>query len=253
MKDKGLTMTMVFEAQSANYGEGIGNVAALKKLSRGTGSQYTYISRQAIRYNIMEQFGEELTKVEKDKTVVQFAPDATIEKYPEIDFFGYLKTKKDIKKRSAKVRLSNAISTEEFRGDMDFLTNKGLADRLKENMNLAQAEIHHSYYVYTITIDLNKIGIDENDKISLDNKEKSRRVQKLLDTIALLYRDIKGRRENLSPLFAIGGLYNTKNPIFENLVGVKDNKITVKRIQGGIFDLMKDDTDRKSTRLNSSH
>ena len=44
MLAKGLTMTIVFEAESANYGEGIGNVAALKKLSRGNGSQYTYIS-----------------------------------------------------------------------------------------------------------------------------------------------------------------------------------------------------------------
>ena len=49
MKTKGLTMTIVFEAESANYGEGIGNVVALKKLSRGNGDQFTYISRQAIR------------------------------------------------------------------------------------------------------------------------------------------------------------------------------------------------------------
>lgn len=27
MQNKGLTMTIVFEAESANYGEGIGNVA----------------------------------------------------------------------------------------------------------------------------------------------------------------------------------------------------------------------------------
>ncbi|MFR3298723.1 MAG: hypothetical protein ACLTQH_02495 [Fusobacterium sp.] len=43
MKNKGLTLTMVFEAESANYGEGVGNVSALKKLSRDKGDQYTYI------------------------------------------------------------------------------------------------------------------------------------------------------------------------------------------------------------------
>ncbi len=169
------------------------------------------------------------------------------------------------------VRLSNAVSTETFKGDLDFLTNKGLADRIDSNMNIAQAEIHKSYYVYTITADLEKIGIDENDKIELetnkgladridsnmniaqaeihksyyvytitadlekigidendkielDNNEKCRRIQKLLDTVALLYRDIRGRRENLSPLFAVGGVYDIKNPIFENLVSVKENK-----------------------------
>ncbi len=248
MKNKGLTLTMVFEAESANYGEGIGNVSALKKLSRGNGDQYTYISRQAIRYNIIEQLGEAVAAVENvgsgEKTVTQFSPSATIKDYPELDFFGYLKTEKGStgKKRSAKVRLSNAVSTETFKGDLDFLTNKGLADRINSNMNIAQAEIHKSYYVYTVAADLEKIGIDENDDITLDNKEKSRRVQKLLDTLAFLYRDIRGRRENLSPLFAVGGVYDIKNPIFENCVTVKENKIAVKQIKDGMFDFMKPDT-----------
>lgn len=242
MKNKGLTLTMVFEAESANYGEGVGNVSALKKLSRDKGDQYTYISRQAIRYNIIEQLGEKTADVSKDKTVIQFSPNTTIKDYPELDFFGYLKTDKEIKKRSAKVRLSNAVSTETFKGDLDFLTNKGLADRIKSTMNIAQAEIHKSYYVYTITADLEKIGIDENDKIELDNNEKCRRIQKLLDTVAFLYRDIRGRRENLSPLFAVGGVYDIKNPIFENLVSVKENKISVEKIEKGIFDFMKADT-----------
>lgn len=245
---KGLTMTMIFEAESANYGEGVGNIAALKKLSRGNGNQYTYISRQAMRYNMVEQLGEEKASVEAmgsgEKKVIQFSPEATIKDYPELDFFGYLKTEKGTggKKRSAIVRLSNAVSTETFKGDLDFLTNKGLADRLNENMNIAQAEIHKSYYVYTITIDLDQIGIDKNDNIELPKEEKSRRVERLLDTIAFLYRDIRGRRENLAPLFVIGGVYNIKNPIFENLVKVKDNKVLVQDIVSGIFENMKKDT-----------
>ncbi|WP_294726963.1 type I-B CRISPR-associated protein Cas7/Cst2/DevR [uncultured Fusobacterium sp.] len=248
MLAKGLTMTIVFEAESANYGEGIGNVAALKKLSRGNGSQYTYISRQAIRYNIVDQLGEAKAEVESmgsgDKTVVQFSPETTIKDYPELDFFGYLKTEKKStgKKRSAIVRLSNAVSTETFKGDLDFLTNKGLADRLNENMNIAQAEIHKSYYVYTLAMDLDQIGIDKNDDIELPKEEKSRRVEKLLDTIAFLYRDIRGRRENLAPLFVIGGVYDIKNPIFENLVKVKENKILVQDIDSGIFENMRKDT-----------
>lgn len=248
MKIKGLTMTIVFEAESANYGEGVGNVSALKKLTRGNGDQYTYISRQAIRYNIVEQLGEEIAEVEAsgsgDKKVIQFSEKATIKDYPEIDFFGYLKTEKGTggKKRSAVVRLSNAVSTESFKGDLDFLTNKGLADRLNENMNIAQAEIHKSYYVYTIAMDLDQIGIDKNYEIELSKDEKIRRVEKLLDTIAFLYRDIRGRRENLSPLFAIGGVYDRKNPIFENLVKVKNNRVLVQDIDSGIFDNMREDT-----------
>lgn len=248
MKPKGLSLTMIFEAESANYGEAVGNVASLKKISRGKGEQYTYISRQAIRYNIAEQLGELNAEVRAegsgDKKVIQFHPDATITDYPEIDFFGYLKTEKGTggKKRSAKVRLSNAISLETFKGDLDFLTNKGLADRVKENMNIAQAEIHRSYYRYTITIDLDQIGIDEEYDLELSHSEKSRRVKRLLETISLLYRDIRGRREDLKPIFAIGGVYDIKNPVFQNVVDVKDNRLIIEQIEGLLYDSIKEDT-----------
>lgn len=53
MRREGLTVTMVFLAESANYGEGIGNISTLKKMSRGNHEQYSYISRQAMRYNIV--------------------------------------------------------------------------------------------------------------------------------------------------------------------------------------------------------
>ena len=52
MKREGLTITMIFLAESANYGEGIGNISSLKKMTRGNHEQYSYISRQAMRYNI---------------------------------------------------------------------------------------------------------------------------------------------------------------------------------------------------------
>ena len=70
----GLTLTMVFLAESANYGEGVGNITTLKKLSRGTYEQYSYISRQALRYNIIQQLGWDTTPVDGKSGVVQFAP-----------------------------------------------------------------------------------------------------------------------------------------------------------------------------------
>lgn len=253
LKEKGLTITAVFEAESANYGETIGNVASLKKVARDNGEQYSYISRQAIRYNITEQLEEPLANVtrESEKGVIQFNEDATIKDYPEIDFFGYMKTEKKKKKtekgkgtrkRSAKVRLSNAISLETYKGDLDFLTNKGLADRLNGNMNIAQSEIHKSYYCYTITADLDQIGIDKVYEIELDKNERARRVCKLLDTISMLYRDIRGRREDLKPLFAIGGVYNTKNPFFHNCIDVKNNKLNIELIKDVMFEFIKEKT-----------
>ena len=65
MKKDGLTLTMVFLAESANYGEGVGNITTLKKMTRGDYQQYSYISRQAIRYNLVQQLNWDDTPVER--------------------------------------------------------------------------------------------------------------------------------------------------------------------------------------------
>lgn len=247
-KNKGITFSIVFLANSANYGEGIGNVSVLKKITRGNGEQYTYISRQALRYNIVEQLGYNLAPVE-DKAVIQFSPKATIKDYPELDFFGYLKTMKKSESdlgsqsRSAIVRLSDAVSLEAFKEDIDYLTNVGLAKRIgRAYGNIAQSEIHRSYYSYTVTIDLDRVGVDEKGESQISKKEKIERVNRLLEVIATLYRDIKGRRENLRPLFVIGGSYDSKNPFFQNMIDIKNNKINIEKISDSIYDFIKKDT-----------
>jgi len=223
--NKGLTISLVFEANSANFGESFGNIAGLKKLTRAGGNSYTYISRQAIRYNIIEQMGCNDTPVEASgsgsKKVIQFRPDATITDYPEIDLFGYMKTTKgeNASTRSAVVRLSHAVSLETFSSDLDFQTNIGLSRRIGADNSIAQSEMHKSFYAYTITIDLDRVGVDGDIEIS--TAEKISRVKSLLKTVQFLYRDIRGRRENLAPVFAIGGIYDRKNPFFENRIKLK--------------------------------
>ncbi|WP_223553903.1 type I-B CRISPR-associated protein Cas7/Cst2/DevR [Lysinibacillus sphaericus] len=240
MNKKGLTLSIIFEAESANYGEGVGNVTSLKKISRGDHEMYTYLSRQALRYNIVDQMEVNNTPLGVDGSVIQFHPEATIADYAEIDLFGYMKTVKPTKTRAAVVRLSNAVALESYNTDLEFLTNKGLFDRYKaatndDNLkggNIAQSEIHKSFYAYTVTIDLDKVGIDANDNIEIPLAERAERVTALLQSLKFLYRDIKGRRENLSPIFAIGGAYDYKNPFFENRLKLKENKLAVATIEG---------------------
>ncbi len=234
MNRQGLTLTMVFLAESANYGEGVGNISALKKMSRGNYEQYTYISRQAMRYNMMQQAGWDTTPVDGKSGVVQFAPSATIRDYPEIDLFGYMKTsskeegkneKGGASTRSAVVRLSNAVALEPYQSDLEFLTNMGLARRQNLENGIAQSEIHRAFYAYSITVDLERIGID--GEISIPEAERAERMKTFLDTVQFLYRDIKGRRENLTPVFVIGGRYERKNPFFENRIILEKGSICV--------------------------
>ncbi|WP_231682867.1 type I-B CRISPR-associated protein Cas7/Cst2/DevR [Phosphitispora fastidiosa] len=254
MRLKGLTLSIIFEAQSGNYGEGFGNIQVLKKLSRGDGGVYSYISRQALRYNIINQLGWDNTPVEGAgggaKKVVQFAPSAKISDYPEIDLFGYMKTAKGESgnSRSAIVRLSHAIALENYHAEMDYLTNMALSSRGKNLDNsISQSEIHQSFYAYTITIDLDRVGkeTDQTGTVTeeIPDAEKAARVVKLLKTVQFLYRDIKGRRENLAPVFAIGGVYNRKNPYFEGRLRL--NKCSLDT--GIIKEMFKDEDVRENT------
>lgn len=232
-KKSGLTITMIFKAQSLNYSEGIGNIAELKKLTRGNGEVYTFASRQALRYDIArlgnEMFNWNLQVVDKDKKTVQFSEKYTIEDSEEMDLFGYMRTigKSDnndggTNVRSAVVRLSNALSLEKYKSDIEFLSNKGMADRIKEHPNIANLEQHLSYYTYTVTIDLSKVGIDCD--IELSNEVKKNRVIQLLEILKVLNRNIRGREENLSPVFVIGGIYTLNSPFFLGRIALNDKK-----------------------------
>ncbi|MED0670099.1 type I-B CRISPR-associated protein Cas7/Cst2/DevR [Aneurinibacillus aneurinilyticus] len=238
MKNKALTLTFIFKASSLNYGEGTANISELKKFHRGDGEVYSFASRQSIRYDMVrlgnEFFNWNLNVVDKSKGVVQFKEDCTIEDSVEMDLFGYMKTKAKAgaDKRSAVARLSHAVSLEPYRSDLEFLNNMGLATRINENSNLATLEQHESLYTYTLTIDLSHVGVD--GAIELSELEKANRVKQLVEITKYLNREIRGRQENLAPLFVIGGLYPIANPFFLGRValqGFNARLLNVKQIE----------------------
>lgn len=232
---KTISFTVVTEAGSLNYGEGFGNISELKKVNRADGNTYSFASRQAIRYDVVrlgnELFDWNINTVSKDKKTMQFKDDITIVDSVEMDLFGYLKTDKKSLKRAAIARLSHAIALEPYTGDFEFLTNMGLAERIDETANLANVENHISLYTYTLTIDLSKVGIDRNYDIELEAWEKYKRVIQLLEVIKLLSRHIRGRQENLTPLFIIGGMYEMANPFFQGRIRLKGKDLQVRAIE----------------------
>jgi CRISPR-associated protein Cst2 len=103
-----LTLTIITQrATSLNYGENIGNVSILKKLSLGDDSQITYVSDKALKYDIRRKGKEEKgwrlldekvkELIEKSKdgkklNVDKFAKEL-IQEYREFVLFGELFTK----------------------------------------------------------------------------------------------------------------------------------------------------------------
>lgn len=254
MKKNLLSMAIIFEASSLNYGESTGNIQELKKISRN-GETYTYISKQAIKHNLRTEMGFPLAKVtppkptkdeesktsDKTKSVIQFDADSTIKDFAELDLFGYMKTNKGgaADTRTGAVKISNAYSLEPYMYDMDFGTNAGITSRIGEFPSLVNTEIHKSFYGYTVNIDLDRIGVLEpkNNDTSVSqvevikNDEKIERLLALINTIEFLYRDIKGERKSLAPLFVIGGLYDEKNAIFENALKMDNDGICLSIIE----------------------
>ncbi len=154
--------------------------------------------------------------------------------------------------RTTPVKLTPAISLEPFASNTELLTNKYQADKIPTNPNMANIEQHRTIYRYTICVDLARIGTEEdpigtraqpgkgidkkvgkNDNdfqefitktlraSKIDLPDRAKRVCQLLNVIGTLYRDIRGRREDLKPLFIIGGIYDSCNPYFENIVNIE--------------------------------
>ncbi|ADC88651.1 CRISPR-associated autoregulator, DevR family [Thermocrinis albus DSM 14484] len=256
----GITLTIItHKASSLNYGETVGNVSILKKVTLGDGTQKTFVSDKALKYDMRRKGKEEkgwklldellkeyIEKSQKDgKLDVDEFGRNLVENYEEFDLFGglftNLKDKKnkevslsygDSVKRVCAVKVTYAFSVSDFKGDMNFLNNIDAYNRYikhiegKKAQAIAQTEEHTSHYVYTITIDLDRVGVWEKEDGTrepiLDPQKRAKRVKDLLDIVMTLNRQIKGRWENLSPVFVVGGLFGTKHPFFMNAVDASE-------------------------------
>ena len=255
----GLTLTIITaKATSLNYGESVGNVSVLKKLSLGDGSQKTFVSDKGLKYDMRRKGKEEKGWRLLDEELKNYVSGNTnngtldvdsfgialVKDYEEFDLFGglftNLKTDKKVKlsygdsvKRVCPVKVTYAFSISKFSGDMNFLNNIDAYNRYikhvedKPEQAIANSEEHTSHYLYTVTTDLDRVGVWEKEDGTteevLDNNGKAKRVIDLLDIIKTLSRQIKGRWENLSPVFVVGGVFSIKHPFFiEGVEAVED-------------------------------
>ncbi len=254
----GLTLTIITSrASSLNYGETMGNVSVLKKVTLGDGVQRTFVSDKALKYDIRRKGKEEKGWRLLDERLKEYVKGnlsgtalnvdefgkALVKDYEEFDLFGglftNLKTDKKVKlsygdsvKRTCPVKVTYAFSVSDFKGDMNFLNNIEAYNRYikhveeKAEQAIAQTEEHTSHYTYTLTIDLDRIGVweeeDGSHKAVLGNEERAKRVKDLLDIVMTLNRQIKGRWESLAPVFVVGGIFETKHPFFMDSLDVME-------------------------------
>ena len=151
---------------------------------------------------------------------------------------GYMNTTGSTFIRKSSFYLTDAISCESFVNETRFHNNLYLAQNqaASKGINLQdsskesglmpyQYEYDKALKVYSITIDLDMIGKDENFKVEADNNEKAHRVNAILDAIENLTLTVKGNLDNAEPVFVVGGLSNRKTHYFENVVKVENEKL----------------------------
>lgn len=241
---KALTLTIVANMTS-NYSEGLGNIASVQKVFRNR-KVYTIRSRESLKNAIMVQSGmyDDL-QTEVDGATQKLANNELNASNCRALEGGYMSTKGTTNIRKSSFYLTDAISCESFVNETRFHNNLYLANNaakakkinLQEKAGEAglmpyQYEYDKSLKVYSITIDLDMIGKDENfqqeeNYKEADNKEKANRVNLILDAVENLSLIVKGNLDNAEPIFVVGGLSDRKTHYFENVVKVEEEKLII--------------------------
>jgi len=241
MSKKALTLTVVANMTS-NYGEGLGNISSIQKIFRN-GKSYATRSRESLKNAIMVQSGmyDDLqTIVDKKVNQKVVSKELNVTNCRALEG-GYMNTNGSTLIRKSSFYLTDAIACDDFINETRFHNNLYLASNYAKNNNLNlqeeskrcglmpyQYEYDKTMKIYSITIDLEMIGKDENfDMLEANEEEKADRVIAILDAVENLSLVVKGNLDNAEPLFVVGGLVERKTHYFENVVSVKENKLLI--------------------------
>lgn len=240
MNKKALTLTILANMTS-NYGEGLGNISSVQKIFKN-GKSYATRSRESLKNAIMVQSGmyDDL-QTSVDKATQKFVcADLNATNCRALEG-GYMNTTGDTFKRNSSFYLTDAIACDDFVNETRFHNNLHLASNFAKNNSLNlqtdakkcglmpyQYEYDKTMKMYSITIDLEMIGKDENFDIpEADAKEKADRVIAILNAVENLNLVVKGNLDNAEPLFVVGGLTDRRTHYFENVVKVKEDKLFI--------------------------
>ena len=227
--NKALTLTVVANITS-NYGEGLGNIGSIQKVYKN-GKSYAIRSKESMKNAIMVQSGlyDDL-KVDLDKKVNQktVSKELNASNVRALEG-GYMNTAGGTKIRKSSFYITDAISFYPFINDTRFHNNLYLAQTYAKDKGISvqdnaektglmpyQYEYDKSLKKYSITIDLDKVGIDENYNSEADSEEKIYRVNAILDGIKDLTLVVRGNLDNVEPLFIVGGIGKYKTHYFNN-------------------------------------
>jgi CRISPR-associated protein Cst2 len=236
---KSVTITIAANMTS-NYSEGLGNIGSVQKIYRNR-KTYAMRSRESLKNAIMVQseLYDDLQTTVDGATQKKVSDELNAANCKALEG-GYMSTKGTTFVRNSSFYLTDAIACEHFINETRFHNNLYLANNYADanGINLQekskesglmpyQYEYDKSLKIYSITIDLDMIGVDKNFNMEAAKEEKLDRVKALLKAVANLSLVVRGNLDNAEPIFCVGGLSVRKTHYFENVVKVKNEELII--------------------------
>ncbi|MGL5616482.1 MAG: DevR family CRISPR-associated autoregulator [Sarcina sp.] len=270
-----ITATILVSSQiPLSYDESEGNITVIKKIpfkekevpvtSIGT---VTYELRKSLRENcnwtldsiVLNKSGDKIKNIYSKLSNVESLEENGLES----EVMGYFipSSGKDTISKTSPLRIIPFRGLDSFPGTTQIITNRGMLDindgreyftpegekiEIDEKFPTSQAfvyeEIVAGYYVYTVTIELNRIGVKEikdgkvvapeqREYMSKELREKA--VKDILEVLTIFTRRIKHSTVLLKPLLVVGGAYEKVIPFFCEDIDYEKNtkKITLEYIK----------------------
>ena len=176
-----LTGVFVIETGVVNRGDGIGNIATVKKITTPEGIKvfFSPVSyKRALWRSLQQNKHWKEPMVSREGGVVQRT--GTVIDSEEFDFAGTMIAKPKYEREST-LLIDNGISVNNYFGDMEFMTNAAIANLYGENeTNIINKEIFYGIYIMPFGIEVDRIGVQEiknldteiNDSDSVEDKIK---------------------------------------------------------------------------------
>lgn len=252
-----VTLTILVSSQvPLSYDEGEGNVSPIKKITY-KGKEVATTSVGTVTYEMRKALGQNYNWT-LDQIVLNTSNDGKVsniysklssiesldENGLENDIMGYLipKSGEETLSKTSPLRIIPFRALDEYQGTTQLITNRGMLDindgreyfspngkkiEINDKFPTSQAfvyeEVTGGYYVYTVTLELNRIGVkevkdgkivppDQREYMSKELREKA--VKDILEVLTIFTRRIKHSTVLLKPLLVVGGAYDKVIPFF---------------------------------------
>ena len=243
-----LTGVFVIETGVVNRGEGMGNIATVKKITTPEGIKvfFSPVSYKRALWKLLQTYKSwKPPIVTKEGEVVQ--KTGTIIDSEEFDFAGTMVAKPKYE-REGTFLVDNGISINNYYGDMEFMTNMAISKFYGEDeANIINRENFYGVYVLPFGVEIDRVGIQEIKTVDFELKEEDsleEKIKKIYEIIGKKFKPknwIEPSEEQIKSWAEIVERieYNPKTKTTKIILKEEERKRRIKQLLEGMGELAK--------------